>query len=586
MKKTLLALGLLALLPTSAQWIEQVVNLKKGWNGVHLKVNPADTSCAKVFAGTSVESVTWWNRDRRDDGTGIAPTATSLNWYRVRPEASTFGRMIGGHTYIIKAPENQIVRIVGTPARPRTKTWLGEMNLAGLWIPSGSRLFYPDYYAGFLDKLSGNPFYTISATTGDPVLANVNTPIAAADQAIWIETKGAGEADWAGPLQVELSTATEILDWEADTEVRRLKVTNRSGMDRPLRIRLEGSLPPPAGQGVLAGPVTLLKEEIDWSAGFARRVYVPCTFPIATNIAAGATLEFGFRPDLQTMGHASGHFQGILSFDDAGVVLDGSALPNGSVLHRVGVRVNGDLAASRTPAGLWLGNVTLTGVNRARPLASASVTNAWDSSAIQPANQPFSFRLLVHVDAMGRSTLLKEVYVASDGSGADPVLLVSRADAVQWRNGHPRAKIRRVSSANFHFFGEPLAMEGGLFAQPDAKLTCAFRQGFDDKVNPFVHQFHPNHDNVRFRNKKMEARPDGDSGTGDFESWSVRRSLELTFAAEDPLGANYDWNGTVTGGTYKETVTTLIKDGVPIITTGLFRLTKIAGTTSLTRIME
>ena len=567
------------------QWIEQDVNLKKGWNAVHLKVNPAETACSSVFSNSAVKTVSWYNREQRDDGSGIAPTVTMLNWYRTNASASTFGRVIGGYSYLVEATANATITVRGTPARPRTKLWLGESNLVGLWLPPNADAFYTDYYDGMLDKLAGNPVYTVNATTGDEQRWNLSAKIPAANPAIWLATQGAGTADWMGPLEVTLSTVSEILDWDEDTEVRRVTVKNVSTIARPVRLDLESSLTPPSGQGTLAGQISLLKEEIDWTAGYPRRVYEPCAFPIVTNLAAGASVEFGFRPNLEAMPPAEGAYQGVLVIDDAGVVVNGVAVSTGIVQHRVGLKANGSLAETRASAGLWYGNVTLMGVNRAKPMTSLSDENTWNSKAIQPATQPFSFRLIVHVDAHGTAKVLKEVFVASEtADDAEPVLLVSRKDAVNYRNGHPNAKIRRLSSANFPFFGDPQEMEGGDFAKAGEQLVCDFAQLWNDKVNPFVHDFHPSHDNKTFRNKIMYDKGNGDEGIGDFESWSVRRKMILTFAAEDPLGANVDWNGTVTGGHYREEVSTLHE--TPIYAEGSFRLTRLVTTPNLTHVID
>lgn len=583
--KHFVSLSLLAVAASvaQAQWIEQKITLKKGWNAVLLKVNPAESTCAAVFNNPNVKVVSWYNREQRDDGTGIAPTVTMLNWYPANAAASTFGRVVGGASYLIEAAANTTLTVKGTPARPRTKVWLGESNLVGQWLPASVDAFYTDYYNGFLDRLTGNPFYTVNATTGDEQLFNMSAKIPAAQPAIWLETKGAGTADWMGPLQVTLSTAGDILDWEDDTGVRRVTVKNVSEVARPVRLTLGNSLTPPAGQGSLAGGVSLLREDTDWDAGFPRAVYKPCTFPLVTNLAAGASVVFGFRPDLQTMRSADGAYQGVLTLDDAGVKLNGATLARGTVEHKIGLRVRGRLADARLPTGLWYGSVLLTGVNRARPMSAVAVS--WDPDKIQPANQPFSFRLIVHVDASGKAQVLKEVFAASETeSNEAPVLLTSREDAVNYRAGHPQAKIRRLSSANFPFFGQPQAMTGGTFAKADQSLSCDFVQLWNDKVNPFVHDFHPSHDNKYFRNKVMHDKDNGDSGVGDFESWSVRRKLTLTFSAADPLGDNVDWNGTVTGGTYREEVSTLHK--TPILTEGSFRLTRIATTPTLTRVIK
>ena len=123
-----------------------------------------------------------------------------------------------------------------------------------------------------------------------------------------------------------------------------------------------------------------------------------------------------------------------------------------------------------------------------------------------------------------------------------------------------------------------------LGSSPNSWTISAFvPQAYDDKVNPYIHAYHPQHDNVVFENKHMIKYPAeaGIDGTGDFESWAVNRTVKLEFADADPVGGgNYDWNRTVTGGTYRENIESLVK--TTIHAEGTFRLSKILDTHILT----
>lgn len=575
-KLILLCAATAAVLSLRAEWVTQEIQLVKGYNGVHLKVNPADTRCNVVFADDAIERVTWYNRDSRDDGSGIVPQ-TMHTWYRTNEVASTFHRVLGGHAYIVYATANVTLSVKGTPSRTTPKIHLGgSANLIGMWTPLEGDAYYGDYFQGFVDKLASNPYNVVSPLDGTALSDGVDK-MSKPQAAIWLDTKGDGTVEWDGPISVELSTPGEIVNWAEDTEARRLTIRNNTDVPRTVTIDLAASETPPPGQGTLLGPATLLVEDIDWRAGYPRRVYKTCTFPLVTNLAANASVKVGFRPDLQQMPPGDGYYAGVLGVTD------------GAALHRIGVKAEGSLTATRVPTGLWIGTVSLSGVNRERPMSSLNFTNDFDSVTPQPTTQTFDFRLLVHVDADGTARLLKEVFVASEaGDNDEPVLLTARNEAINYRNEHPNAKIRRLSSANFPFFGEPQAMTGGAFATAGGELTCTFSQGYDDKVNPFVHQFHPQHDNKVFKNKIMHDKtPDEYEptlGVGDYESWAIQRQVTMTFAGEDPIGSNYDWNGSVTGGDYKEVVRSL--NETEIITTGGFRLTKVASTPHLTFVFK
>ena len=583
-KQLILMLFLLPCL-VHAMWDTQTISLKTGYNAVVLRVTPADTRCSEVFKGCDITNVTWWNRDRRDDGSGIVPSADTLIWSPTDEAGSTFFRVLGGHTYIIRSKKAQTLTIVGVPARARTTLWLNEVNLVGLNLPDdpqGGEVGFYDYYAGILSCLKGESIAVVNASSADPVLWNVSNPIRSSNEAVWLKPFGAGTVEYMGPLWVDVDTAENAIRFLSNTETRRITVKNVSGIARRLNISLRPSATPPYGQGALLGQAAFMREEIDWSVGYPKRVFKESDLNIVTNLAAGESFELAIRPDLDKMPAAEdGAYMAVLEISDVGTVIDGNPMANGVCRHRIGLSCDGRLAAQKNPAGLWVGTAVIYGVNRVAQISDALDT--WDSEKIEPANQTFEFRLIVHVDAEGTARLLKEVYVATESDpDAEPTLLISRNEARNWRNSHPNGRIRRISSANFPNFGNPIAFTGAGFAH-GGTISAFVPQAYDDKVNPYVHAYHPQHDNVQFNNKVISKYPPeaGLDGTGSFESWAVNRTVHLEFADADPVGGgNYDWNRTVTGGTYKEDITSLVK--TTIHAEGTFRLSKVLDTHILT----
>lgn len=565
-----------------AQWMTQRINLVAGWNAIHLKVNPADTSCKAVFSDDRITEVSWWNRDRLSDGTGSA-IADFCNWYRDTPEASTFARVIGDQRYLVKSSGAVTLNVIGTPAIPRGTIYLGEFNLVGLNL-NNLASDAPTYYEYFAPLTKITPVTPYYVTTANETQRISNKERASdASKAVWLDAKGSGLATYTGPFQLSLGSANaaQTLSWTDDPSlVRTLTVKNVSDEERVLNIELASSLPPPTGHGTLAGNVALLYETIDWSLGYARSVYEPFLnsgkTAFSTTLAAGETFELRLKPDTSSMSRtASGDYMGILVISDKGSTLALEARPDGTCLYRVGAFAKGTLMdnAQAAAAGLWVGTVVLGEVSRAKTLSSAEPE--WGSENFFTAPHPFQFRLIVHVDAERNATILKEVFMAKATPESDTVLLTDRAAAIDFRGAYPNATIRRTASANFPFI-EPLALTGGSFLEGGATLSATFTQEYDDKTNPFVHAFHPQHDNLAFNNSKPSKLESGDAGKGEYESWSVTREISLTFADEDPVGANVEWNRSVTGGIYTEKVSGLTGQGKPIFTRGVFRLTKVS----------
>lgn len=568
-----------------AQWMAQRIELVAGWNAVHLKVNPADARCESVFSDARIAEVTWWNRDRISDGTGTA-IVDSYNWYRdpSKAEACTFGRVVGDQCYLVYSTSAVWLDVIGTPAIPRGTIYLGESNLVGVNVndlaSSGNEPTYYEYFRPFYYRTPS--WYEVSPANTTVRLSN-SARIRDASKAVWLDAEGSGVTTFTGPFLLSLggANAAQTLSWTDDaTKVRTLKVRNDSSEDRVLRIERASSLEPPSGFNRCVGNVELLRETIDWSAGYANHTFVPMSFPFVTNIAAGATFELNLRPDTSRMAAtAVGDYMSILVVSDKGSTIAGESRPDGTCLYRVGASSSGSLAANAvsSAAGLWVGTVVLGEVNRAKMLSTDdAVDGQWDSTRMLSAPHPFQFRLLVHVDASRNAKILKEVFAAKATAEGDTVLLTDRATAIAFRERYSGGTIRRTSSANFPFAG-PIALSGGTFMDGGDTLTATVVQPYDDRTNPFVHSFHPQHDNVAFNNMRPSKLGSGDEGRGEYESWGVTRQISLTFDATDSTGAASPdiWNRTVTGGTYEETVHGLTGQDKPIKTRGIFRLSKV-----------
>lgn len=557
-------------------WMEQSIKLVQGWNAIHLKVNPYDNACANVFgagSGDKIESVAWWRPDPTWDGTGASRTDTYY-WNPTNEASCTFAQALGDSTYLVKASEATTLRVLGTPVIPSGRIYLGAANLVGMWLEND--VFYSEYFRAFSKNLAASPYQTVDPPDSN-ALHQGDDKSADPSQAIWLQTAGSGIATYMGPVQVSSDSTDKILSWAKTTAVRTLTLKNVTDDEIEVKIDLLDSLDPPAGQGTKAGKIALKRERVDFSAGYARRLYDPMPTSFTTNIAAGATWQLRVRPNLDAMPTAAegSFYLGILKISTALNEED----PPGAAAIRVGLSAAGNLDALRSPAGLWVGQVALTGVNRAQMLKSAA--SEWNAEDVQDATQPFQFRLILHAADDGEVKLLKQAFVGSvmkDDMTA--TVMTDKETARAYRGVYPNAVIRRTSSANFPFM-EPLLFTDSLnFMKDGGVMTATFTQKGTAKDNPFYHQFHPNHDSILFNNGKPIWKEDGADGTGDYETWSVTRTVTLKFQGGDPTGAaDEDWNRTVCGGIYREEITGLNK--TPIIVEGAFRLNKTLDTPNL-----
>lgn len=89
---------------------------------------------------------------------------------------------------------------------------------------------------------------------------------------------------------------------------------------------------------------------------------------------------------------------------------------------------------------------------------------------------------------------------------------------------------------------------------------------WNDPTNPFVHTYHPDHDN-----KDPAGRALGEGK----ESFSISRSCQFTFTASPPDGRYIaGWGSTILGGTYRETLTGLHKRTLEV--RGTFQMRRVS----------
>ena len=95
---------------------------------------------------------------------------------------------------------------------------------------------------------------------------------------------------------------------------------------------------------------------------------------------------------------------------------------------------------------------------------------------------------------------------------------------------------------------------------------------YRDPLNPFVHIYHPDHNNLDERYSAIL--------TEGKESYSFSRSIQLQFSSQDPDNLSIPgWGDNRIGGVYRETISGVHKS--PLYLEGTFTLTRASTTTEL-----
>jgi hypothetical protein len=274
------------------------------------------------------------------------------------------------------------------------------------------------------------------------------------------------------------------------------------------------------------------------SADTPQFTYSPFAAPITRAIGPGEEIEVQFTLDRSAMGTTAGQvFQSLLQVSDS------------LNLTRIDLGVR---ATSTSYSGLWVGGAV---VNQVDQIIGQTTNTA------QPAPSNFPLRLLLHRSDAGATTLLQQAYLF-DASGTP--MVTTKESVAHGGTG----KISRLSSVSLPL---DLALQGAGQVAPTGTLTFNVALGHNAITNPFVHTYHPDHDNLNARFEQQLAPGD--------ESPNITRVITLTFTPTLPGVTDPTFGSTTLGGTYSETITGLRTE--PITVSGGFVIRRISAAASL-----
>ena len=193
--------------------------------------------------------------------------------------------------------------------------------------------------------------------------------------------------------------------------------------------------------------------------------------------------------------------------------------------------------------------------------SAPTVTLSGGELDTRTTQRAFPLRLILHRAASGTVKLVQQIYLGSDGK----TTTVATAEALFPSGLKPT---KRLSSG---YFPTDFVATGTGAMAPTGTLAFTVPLSYDADSNPFVHRYHPDHDNLDplFGTKLAAGQ----------ESWTVNRAVTLTFAASLPGVTDPAWGVSMLGGTYQEVVTGLRAQ--PITTSGLFILYRVADSPAL-----
>ena len=541
----ILATLCLSIAGAGAQWVTKSYNLAAGWNGIWMSGDASHTTVAKLFEGYPMVTEVWrWNPDPDEIQFTTAPSAPSTNseewtvWKKDDPSEQLLTKMVGNSAYLIRTTSTANVSIKQL-VQPPAATWLiSGANFLG--FPSGTPSMSA-YLASFPSASTtvlapGAKIYKYiggELSAGNPKQVLPNTEIMNAGTAYWFQIPTV--SNFTAPIEYEVPSNSGLAFGRTITTMT-TGVTNRSTTSVTLTVSVEVSETAPAGQPPVTGAVPLTYRTFNSTKNAYE--YKDITAPFSVTVPASGRLNLDFQINRAGMTDSSAFYASVLRIKDAAGLTD--------------VRLPVSAQASTT-AGLWVAQVSVNEVGSTIAGQGGRTTS-----------RPFPLVFLMHMDEVGVPRLLSQVFTGqlADTTGNPMGIAVSEKKVLAYSvsDVKPQRYVAAQLPVNATFTGT------GSFST-GSKAAWSIDISYKDATNPFVHTYHPDHDN-------LDASYKIDTGNKG-ESYTINRNCEFTFTSAPPDGGTVSgWGTSILGGTYVETITGLNHKTLDV--SGTFEMRRIS----------
>lgn len=551
MKQLLIALTTLLLAATAhAQWQNTTYTLKGGWNSIYLHGDASHATPDDLFAAYPTVTEVWrWNPNPTQvqfTTSPLIPSAGTAEWSTwVRGgSANSLGQMVGQTAYLVKCS--------GTTSSSYSVT-LAQRVLppSASWVRNGANLM------GFPSKLTGSVYPTMGsyfATFPAAIASNVKiykyvggelgagnplqvfspaTEKLDRNQAYWYDSKVVG--NFYAPVEISLSKSSGIDFGRAGSTIT-VRLLNRSSVASTVTIAPVASANAPTGQEGVAAAVPITRRV--FNASTTSWTESPISAAYTEVVGPNASLELSLGIDRaaasMTGAAANAFFASLLRFTDSAGLYD--------ILLPITAR-------KASLAGLWVGEAQVDGVESKAAGYSGTKTS-----------QSYPLRYIIHVDDAGVARVLSQVFMGTLAAEPRSMGLCTTESGLYAAD---KASASRIVAAHLPL-DRVLDAGSGSFAL-GGSLTRTISTPFNDPVSPFVHQYHPDHDNKSGSATLVSGQ----------ESYDLSRAITFNFAATAPEGTSATGYGSsVIAGTYTEIITGLRKDSLML--TGTIELRRVS----------
>ena len=591
---------LLLALPARAQWVTQTLSLKAGWNAVYLHVDASHQTIPELLgiaggdaSSSPIMEVWLWAPPVSTvqfvtSPQNPLPDNNQWRYWRRNQGDGTLARMVGNAAYLVRVSADTATyawTIQGKPLVPSYQWTTTGLNFIGFPTVPTDAPFWETFIAPSAElQLNAEIFHYPGGDLGPSnpgrLYALRSTPVTRG-QAYWLRS-GTVFNRYFAPFEVEATGGAGLVFGDA-LSAQNFRVRNLTTNVVTMTLNLVASEAPPTGQPAITGvPPLQLRGALNTTNltyGFTNLpVGTARTVTLAPKGTPGSDVEVVLGLDRSAMTGAEGAlFAAVLRLTDS----LGFSMVEMPVTARVA-----------STSGLWVGNAE---INRVEPYLPALQKLAASAVPVGPAptlpegvvevpreeleaNVPRTFpvRLIVHNPGSGNAKLLQQVFYGFD---AFTNQVVATSESVLLASYLPQSRRITTSNLPWRAGNAPWSFNGRL---GDAStLTTTVETAFDDHgSNPFLHTYHPDHDNLDATFKTQVPRG--------MESYGIRR--EITLRVLPPSTNVFSLgNSRTMRGWYKETIRLVglargggTSDTRDFLISGPFTLTRISDVGALT----
>lgn len=535
-------LAFLVLGQLRAEWKTESYDLVAGWNAIYLHIDASHDTVENLVNGAAIDQVWLWT-----PGLSSAQFITSIEnpitaggdnwlaWIENNPDNSTPDlKFIGNAAYLIHATSNLTLSLKGKVVPP-VYTWTATgQNFIGFSNQTGTEPTFSNFF-GLADTLDTSFTEVYQYPGGEvdisPVPTLVDEPenlFVKRGQAFWVRDSDYNR--FFGTFSLTLQDLDGV-HLGTSLSAYRIRLTNTANEPREVTLQMEESEGPVIGDAYVGVPPLLIRGDLDpttFTHSFAALSEGSVSWDLTAAGEVGSSVEvvfgvdrFAMATDMNGQATETGDvFGGILRFtDDLGYTL-------------IDVPTTAEVGSL---AGLWVGEATITQVQQGlvdyeededgETLLDddgAAVVSETDVS-FGDVSQTFPLRLILHREESGTTRLLQRVFygfdVPADENDLSESILTTSQSLL---NQDKLSTARRLSAVHLPWSESNVnwTFDNGLeFASTlSTTVTTLFN---DQAANPFLHTYHPDHDN---RSPLFEEYGESERG---FESYDIIREISL-----------------------------------------------------------